>query len=118
MLLLWLPYPAMLINRAVCGLLGINSATMRQAAVQRSIPDALRAKLNAFESMLISAACCVLSLLVGALGEVLDYRLCITLCGAFGCACCWATIWRERRAVRQIYNERDSRMEAWAEKAQ
>ena len=33
--LLWLPYPLMLVNRAVCGFLGIQSATIRQAAVQR-----------------------------------------------------------------------------------
>lgn len=30
--LLWLPYPLMLVNRAVCGFLGIQSATIRQAA--------------------------------------------------------------------------------------
>ena len=36
--LLWLPYPLMLVNRAVCGFLGIQSATIRQAAVQRYIP--------------------------------------------------------------------------------
>ena len=37
--LLWLPYPLMLVSRGLCGFLGINSATMRQAAVQRYIPD-------------------------------------------------------------------------------
>lgn len=39
--LLWLPYPLMLVSRGLCGFLGINSATMRQAAVQRYIPDRL-----------------------------------------------------------------------------
>ena len=55
-LLLWLPYPLMLANRAFCGFLGINSATIRQAAVQRYLPDPLRARINAYESMLITAA--------------------------------------------------------------
>ena len=54
--LLWLPYPLMLVNRAICGFLGIQSATIRQAAVQRYIPDRLRARLNAYESMLCTAA--------------------------------------------------------------
>ncbi|MEG0640104.1 MAG: MFS transporter [Clostridia bacterium] len=104
MLLLWLPYPLMLVNRAICGFLGINSATMRQAAVQSYIPETLRSKLNAFESVLISAACCVASVVVGAMGEIMDYRLCLTVCAAFACACCWCTIWRQRKAVRRFYN--------------
>ncbi|MEG1891899.1 MAG: MFS transporter [Clostridia bacterium] len=103
MLLLWLPYPLMLAGRAICGFLGITSATMRQQAVQRYLPDALRAKLNAFESIIASTCCCLASLLIGALGEVLDYRLCLTLCGAFSCLCCWLTIWRARRSIAPIY---------------
>lgn len=104
MLLLWLPYPLMLLSRGVCGFLGINSATLREEAVQGYIPDALRAKLNAFFSVLISGASAVFTLIVGALGEILDLRLCISLCGAFSCLTCWLTIWRCRRAVDQIYS--------------
>lgn len=104
MLLLWLPYPLMLLSRGVCGFLGINSATLREEAVQGYIPDALRAKLNAFFSVLISGASAVFTLIVGALGEILDLRLCISLCGAFSCLACWLTIWRCRRAVDQIYS--------------
>ena len=103
MCLLWLPYPLMLVSRAICGFLGMNSATMRQAAVQRYIPEQLRARVNAFESMLITAAVSVLSLAVGALGELLDYRLCVTLCAAVPMATCWLTIWRNREHVRKIY---------------
>lgn len=33
MLLLWLPYPLMLINRGLCGFLGVNSAILRETAV-------------------------------------------------------------------------------------
>lgn len=100
--LLWLPYPLMLVNRAVCGFLGIQSATIRQAAVQRYIPDRLRARLNAYESMLCTAAGAVLSLAIGALGEVLDYRLCMTICGLTSMAVCWLTVFLRRRQVRQV----------------
>jgi len=103
LILLWIPYPLMLVNRAVCGFLGINSATLRQAAVQQYLPDHLRARVNAYEEMLYFAASSVLTLAVGALGEVLDYRLCVSLCAAVTAVVCWGTIWRDRRAIRLIY---------------
>ena len=105
MLLLWLPYPLMLTSRGLCGFLGTNSATMRQAAVQRYIPERLRARVNAFESMLYTGAAAVLSLVIGALGEVLDYRLCVTLCGGFSMVSCLATSCRGRRDVRSVYEQ-------------
>lgn len=104
MVLLWVPYPLMLVCRCACGFLGINSATLREEAVQGYIPDELRAKLNAFFSMLISGASAVFTLAVGALGEVLDLRLCVTLCGAVACLVCWLTVWRRRAQAREIYN--------------
>jgi len=104
MILLWLPYPLMLLNRGICGFLGINSATMREAAVQTYIPDNLRARINAFEDMIYFAASAVLSLLVGLIGEVLDYRICVTLCGAFTMLVCFATILKDKKYVDKVYN--------------
>ena len=103
MMLLWLPYPLMLVNRAAAGFLGANSATLRRAAVQRYIPEQLRARINAFENMLITAAMSILSLGVGALGEVVDYRLCLTICGAVTMLACWLTVFRARKSVRAVY---------------
>lgn len=107
MCLLWLPYPLMLVNRGICGFLGINSATMRQAAVQTYIPDQLRARVNAYENILILAASSVLTLVVGMLGEILDYRMCMTICAGFALVFCWSSIWRNRKDVRAVY-EKDS----------
>ncbi len=103
--LLWLPYPLMLANRSVCGFLGINSATMREAAVQRYIPESYRTRLNAFFSVLISAATSVLTLAVGAMGEILDLRVCLSVCGVFTGLVCLMTIGKNRRAVGKIYNQ-------------
>ena len=103
MCLLWIPYPLMLINRACAGFLGINSATMRQAAVQRYLPEHLRSRINAFENMCIMAASGLFSLILGAMGEILDYRFCVTLAAGFTLVVCWLTIWRGRSAVRLIY---------------
>ena len=103
MVLLWIPYPLMLINRGICGFLGTNSAILRTTAVQSYLPDEYRARTNAIETGLISAAASVLSLLVGALGEVMDYKATVT-CVAGACiAVCWMTIWRNRDAIRSIY---------------
>jgi len=65
-------YPWMLGSRATSGFLGINSAALREAAVQRSIPDEMHAKLNALFDMLISVAMAVFSLLTDILDEILD----------------------------------------------
>ena len=104
MLLLWLPYPLMLLSRAACGFLGINSAVLREAAVQKYIPEEYRARLNAFFSVLISAGISAFGLLIGAMGELLDYRLCITLAAGLCSAVLWCTVWRHRKSVRAIYN--------------
>ena len=107
MCLLWLPYPLMLVNRGICGFLGTNSATMRQAAVQQYIPEHLRSRVNAFFEMLLTFATSVLSLLVGALGEMLDYRVCMTLCGTITMTACWLIVWCGRKEVRPVLeNER------------
>lgn len=105
MILLWIPYPLMLVNRALCGFLGVNSASLREAAVQKHIPDQLRAKLNAFLNMLVSLSVAVFGLLMGAMGEVLDYRLCISLSALVTSTTCWLTIWKKRRHVRAIYQQ-------------
>lgn len=102
-LLLWLPYPLMLAARCCCGFLGINSATMREAAVQSYLPDRLRAKLNAFYNILLNLARCLAALAMGLLGEMVDYRWCITSCGAIALLACWLTIWRQRQWVRKVY---------------
>ncbi len=70
------------------------------------IPDRLRARLNAYESMLCTAAGAVLSLAIGALGEVLDYRLCMTICGLIAMAVCWLTVFLRRRQVQLVLTDR------------
>jgi len=103
MCLLWIPYPFMLLNRAICGFLGNNSAIIREAAVQRYIPKHLRARINAFNETLVMAVGSVLSLGVGALGEIMDYRVCVTICGAVSMAASWYFIWGRRGDVRKVY---------------
>lgn len=102
--LLWLPYPLMLVNRAAAGYLGIGSATMRQAAVQGYIQDGMRARINAFESMLYYLGMGAFSLVVGALGEVMSPGAAVSVSALFAMAVCWLTIFRRRREVGAVYD--------------
>lgn len=108
MILLWIPYPFMLANRAICGFLGNNSAIMREAAVQRYIPEHLRSRVNALFETMVTAAGSLCALAVGALGEVLDYRLCVTICGAVAMLACWTLIWGRQADVRKVYEKEDA----------
>lgn len=103
MILLWIPYPLMLVNRGICGFLGVNSATMRETAVQQYLPDEYRARVNAFSDGLISAAGSLFALVVGAVGEIVSYPITVTLT-AFRCMiACWITIWGNRKAIKAVY---------------
>ena len=105
MCLLWIPYPFMLANRAICGFLGSNSAIVRETAVQSRIPDELRARVNAFFEMLVTAAGSILALLIGLMGEIMDYRLCMTISGAIAMIACWIFIYGGRKEIRKVYEE-------------
>lgn len=110
MCLLWLPYPLMLVNRGICGFLGSNSAILRSAAVQRYIPEKLRSRINAFDDVLITAGASVFSLMMGFLGEILDYRWCVTIGGAIAMLASWLLIWGRRKDVRKVYETGDDEM--------
>ena len=107
MCLLWLPYPLMLINRGICGFLGSNSAILRSAAVQRYLPEKLRSRVNAFIGVLLTVGSSIFSLLMGFLGEILDYRWCVTIGGTVALLACWLLIWRRRSDVRKVYEVGD-----------
>ena len=110
MCLLWLPYPLMLVNRGICGFLGSNSAILRSAAVQRYIPEKLRSRINAFDDVLITAGASIFSLMMGFLGEILDYRWCVTIGGAIAMLASWFLIWSRRKDVRRVYETGDDEM--------
>ena len=103
--LLWLPYPLMLANRTLCGFLGGNSSIMREAAMQRYIPERMRSRVNAFQGALMMAVGSTLAVAVGALGEVVDYRWCLTVCGMLTVCTSWIAIWPRRAAVRRIFEK-------------
>jgi hypothetical protein len=101
--LLWMPYPMMLLNRGICGFLGINSATVRLSSINRYIPESYRARVNAFSSALIYIFGSVAAIVLGAIGEIMDYRLAMTLASAVCMALCWFTVGRNKTQLDRIY---------------
>lgn len=81
MILLFLPYPAMLAGRFVCGGLGISSATIRETAIQSYLPEQMRARVNAFFNVLFAIGGVLFQFLAGVLGQVVPYRAAALLLG-------------------------------------
>ena len=71
--LLFLPYPWMLINRFICGGLGTASATIRSTAVQCYLPSEMRARVNAIFSVIMSIGGIIFQLVAGIVGQILPY---------------------------------------------
>lgn len=101
--LLWLPYPLMLLNRSVCGFLGINSGTVRASSIQQYLPEEYRARVNAFSGAISCIAGSIGALLIGALGELVGYRIAMTMVAAGGMFVCWLTTGRNKKELDKIY---------------
>ncbi len=104
-ILLWLPYPLMLVNRAICGFLGTNSYSLRQAAIQSYLPDEYRARIIAFSDVMYFSMGAVLSVLIGLMGEFFSYPVCMSICGGVIMTVCFVCIWCKRKETRKIYQE-------------
>ncbi len=104
-ILLFLPYPFMLLNRAITGFCGINSATLRTSSVQNYIPDNKRAKLNAFMNVFITISSMFFKLLFGALGEFISIKT-LMVVGAFSTILVYHFfLYRNKEYIKPIYNK-------------
>lgn len=107
MILLWLPYKFMLASKFMTGFLGTNSAIIRESAVQVYIPNHLRSRINAYFSILLTLSGAILSLLVGLLGEFLDYRWTVTIAAGVTYISIWFFIWRNKGYIKKIFENED-----------
>jgi len=110
-ILLFMAYPLMLVLRFICGFLGINSATLREAAVQNYMPPNIRARVMSLFNVLITFGVMVFQLIAGALGEIIPYRFVALTFGLTGLTACYFLIIRKKREITPIY-ETDSPVEA------
>lgn len=102
-LLLFCPYPLMVINRFLCGGLGVSSATVRESAVQSYLPSQMRARVNAFLDMAFAVGGAAFHLLAGLLGQVMSYRAATALLGLAAFISAWMLIVRPAEANRPVY---------------
>lgn len=105
-ILLLLGYPFMLLNRAVCGFLGINSATLRESSVQNYIPDDKRAKLNGIFDAAFSLSGMIFYPLIGMLGEVFSYPVSMILTGGIEMFLCYLIMYLGKQDVKAVYNQK------------
>lgn len=102
-ILLFLPYPLMLLNRFIGGALGISSATIRETAVQCYLPEHMRARVNAFFNMAMSFGCVIFQLAAGSMGQWMSYRREVVLISSFGMLCMVVLIVLPAKENRPIY---------------
>ena len=103
MVLLFTPYPVMLVNRFICGGLGTTSATIRETAVQSYLPEHMRARVNALFSAIFSVGAIFFQIFAGMLGEVLPYRTVIIIMGFITMAAIWILIIKPGEENRRVY---------------
>jgi MFS family permease len=101
--LLFMPYPAMLLNRFLCGALGSQSATIRSAAVQSYLPQDMRARINALFGVIFAVGGILFQLIAGLLGQVLPYRIVALALGLTTLVSMFIFIWIPKEANRKVY---------------
>lgn len=80
-ILLFLPYPGMVISRFLCGALGMTSATIRETAVQCYLPPNIRARVQALFQVIFSLGGIFFQIVAGILGLYLPYRIVTLILG-------------------------------------
>lgn len=73
-ILLFLPFSGMIINRFLCGAIGCGSATIREAAVQSYLPPQIRARINAIFNVMFAVGGIGFQMIAGYLGSIMSYR--------------------------------------------
>jgi len=73
-ILLFIPYPFMIVNRFLCGFFGMTSATLRETSVQSYLPSNMRAKVNAVFNVFMALSIILFQIIAGFLGDRIGYR--------------------------------------------
>ena len=103
LVLLYTPYPLMIINRFICGVLGMTSFTLREASVNSYLPRDMRAKVNAIFNVAVSLAVVIFQLGAGYVGDLLGYRKTVILFAVFAFAAAVGFIAIPSAVNRKVY---------------
>ena len=102
--LLFMPFVMMLISKFILGLAGMNSANIRNTAVQSSVKDVYRGKVNGIFSMLMGLASVVGNLLFGFLGEIISIPNAILIAQFMYLGAILVFVIPKRNGVKELYN--------------
>lgn len=105
--MLFAAYPVMIVFRFICGFLGVNTATLRQAAVQNYIPSQIRARVNGLFQVLISIGMMIIPLLTGALGEIISYPVISLFLGIISLFLIYQLIIKNQTEIRKVYEKEE-----------
>ena len=101
---LFLPFTVMLLSKFILGLGGMNSANIRNTAVQASIEDKYRGKVNGIFSMLMGLANIVGGLLFGFLGEFISIPSAVILAQSIYLIVCLVLVLPKNNNIKGLYN--------------
>ena len=105
MVLLFIAYPLMLVNRFIAGFLGINSLNIREASTQNYIPAAMRARVSAFFNVIVTMFLIGGKLVAGALGEWLSYPYIAAGFALLSFCSILMLVVRNKKYIAPIYNQ-------------
>ncbi len=104
-LMLYTPYPIMVIIMFVNGMLAVTSFNIRTSGTQNHVPDEIRGRFNGMFQMVTMAGSLIGQFLAGALGDVLPIPViilaaqCVNLISALG------IMIPNARFVKTVYNK-------------
>lgn len=102
-LLLFVPYPVMLTLRSLCGFCGINTAVLRESAVQSYIPEEDRGKINSLLSVRSHIVMAIMATVGGAMGDYLGIRETVLIACAVGFLSIFLNVFLNRKEISRIF---------------
>ncbi|MEG0469121.1 MAG: MFS transporter [Longicatena sp.] len=105
MMLLFIAYPLMIVNRFTAGFLGINSLNIREASTQNYIPSNMRARVNAFFSVIVAFCTLGARLLAGLLGELFPFAYVCLFFASLSMIAVLFIVIRNRNTIKPIFNQ-------------
>lgn len=102
-ILLFMTYPIMIILRFICGFLGVNTGTLREAAIQNYFDREIRARVNGINNIVISFSMLLIQLIVGALGEYFPYPNIVLVMSIVTLVCMAIFMMRNKKEVEYVY---------------
>ena len=102
--MLFVPLAVMFAFQFISGIMGVTSYNIRISAIQSSLPDGYRARLNGVFSMVFAAGSIAGQLLSGAVAELIPLRAVVVIFSAANILLVFAVVVRGAKYIKPIFN--------------